>query len=82
MAAEGLEETIRRTYDEAAPYLADVKWVKELLGNLTDRSRGARRLLRKLESIQRSLEEETKRTDVKIFIMYYVKHAIKKGLRA
>jgi hypothetical protein len=66
-----LSKIVWKVYSEAAPYISNFRWLKEFLAGLIDKGVKVEDFEKMLEDELKVLDEATKKTDLKIFLMYW-----------
>jgi len=68
-----MKEKAWLAYGDAAPYLSDIEWTKASITKTIDESRDLTELREKIEQLQDQEEEPTRRSDLRIYLIYLEK---------
>jgi len=65
-----MKEEAWLAYGEAAPHLSDLEWTKVSIAKTIEESRDLIELREKLEKLKDQEEEPTRRSDLRIYLIY------------
>jgi len=68
-----MKEKAWLAYGDAAPYLSNVEWTKASIAKTIEESRNLIQLREKIEQLQKQEKEPTRRSDLKIYLIYLEK---------
>jgi len=60
-------------YGDAAPYLSNIEWAKASIAKTIEESQSLIELREKIEQLQDQEEEPTRRSDLRIYLIYLEK---------
>lgn len=61
---------LRKAFTEALPYIHNIKWLSNLVSRLSERDVDIEAVRRRLAELLSTLDDETKRTDIRILMIY------------
>jgi len=68
-----MKEKAWLAYGDAAPYLSNIEWTKASITKTIEESRSLVELREKIEQLQNQEEEPTRRSDLRIYLIYLEK---------
>jgi len=68
-----MKEKAWLAYGDAAPYLSNIGWTKASITKTIEESRSLVELREKVEELQKQEEEPTRRSDLRIYLIYLEK---------
>lgn len=72
MAEERLE-ALWKVFEEAAPHISNLWWMRKLLSQLEAEVHDLESISKRLEQMREEVDDVTKRTDISIFLNYLSK---------
>ena len=66
----GKNEDLWKVFAEAAPYLSNLWWMRQVLTKLESETGDMEEISRKLEEMMNNVDDVTKKTDILIFLNY------------
>jgi len=68
-----MKEKAWLAYSDAAPYLSNIEWTKASIAKTMDESRSLIELREKIEQLEKEEKEPTRRSDLRIYLIYLEK---------
>lgn len=68
-----MKEKAWLAYGDAAPYLSNVEWTRASIAKTIEESQSLIELREKIEQLQKQEKEPTRRSDLKIYLIYLEK---------
>jgi len=68
-----MKEKAWLAYGDAAPYLSNIEWTKVSIAKIVEESRSLVELREKIEQLEKQEKEPTRRSDLKIYLIYLQK---------